>query len=490
MYFKPGEIPVSRGQVLGLTGQSGTAGPHLHFEVRDAAQRPLNPLARGFAVQDTFAPVISSLHAIPMTPAARVGAGGDILVVSAPGGAALGDTLPELEISGPVAFTARVVDHVDVRGYRLEPEQLTVQLDGRTVYRADNTVFAFDQGSRSRLEWYGRFARRERWLHRRPADDVPGRRGTVWPLGSDGSGLAPGLHHLTVAVRDHAGNLARTVLPLRVGEDPGSCPGWRPDTLTVAPGLPRGALDGVRLNPFFVAGPNAPEWTVRRLDPAGGDPVLEPAELRLRPVRIPPAALVRALAQHLEPTGTAAYVLSGDLPLESALPVEFPAWEEPAADPGRWRVYRWNGEDWQAVSDVITGPGGKPGFKLTAGGLHAVLVDVRAPDLRLPGARDGVLMVAPGPRSTVPGVTFPRWKIFPVAFSEQGSGIDPSSAEVTLDGVPLVVEPDLPRARLLVELPARTSPGSHRLTVGLSDVCGNRSVGQWNLECTEEGLSP
>ena len=48
-------LPVKAGEVLGLSGQSGTSGPHLHFEIRDAAQRPLNPLDWGFAVADTFA---------------------------------------------------------------------------------------------------------------------------------------------------------------------------------------------------------------------------------------------------------------------------------------------------------------------------------------------------------------------------------------------------------------------------------------------------
>ena len=35
--------PVTAGQVLGLSGQSGTGGPHLHFEVR-RKRRPQDPL--------------------------------------------------------------------------------------------------------------------------------------------------------------------------------------------------------------------------------------------------------------------------------------------------------------------------------------------------------------------------------------------------------------------------------------------------------------
>jgi len=65
LQFAPGEIKVLRGEVLGLTGESGTGGPHLHFEVRDPDNGPVNPLAMGFAVPDTIAPVIHAVRAVP-----------------------------------------------------------------------------------------------------------------------------------------------------------------------------------------------------------------------------------------------------------------------------------------------------------------------------------------------------------------------------------------------------------------------------------------
>jgi hypothetical protein len=49
-------VPVGRGASVGLIGSSGTStGAHLHFEIRDDADRPLNPalfLGRTFAVAD------------------------------------------------------------------------------------------------------------------------------------------------------------------------------------------------------------------------------------------------------------------------------------------------------------------------------------------------------------------------------------------------------------------------------------------------------
>ena len=55
---------VKKGDIIGYTGNSGgSAGPHLHFEIRDAHQRPLNPLNFGIKVKDTRKPKIKALYA-------------------------------------------------------------------------------------------------------------------------------------------------------------------------------------------------------------------------------------------------------------------------------------------------------------------------------------------------------------------------------------------------------------------------------------------
>lgn len=44
LYPKANELPVKKGQLIARTGQSGAGPPHLHFEIRDDRERPLNPL--------------------------------------------------------------------------------------------------------------------------------------------------------------------------------------------------------------------------------------------------------------------------------------------------------------------------------------------------------------------------------------------------------------------------------------------------------------
>lgn len=64
LFPKPQELALNKGDLIAYSGNSGgSGGPHLHYEIRAANSKPMNPLLFGYKVKDTKPPRILGLHA-------------------------------------------------------------------------------------------------------------------------------------------------------------------------------------------------------------------------------------------------------------------------------------------------------------------------------------------------------------------------------------------------------------------------------------------
>ncbi|WP_411895646.1 M23 family metallopeptidase [Winogradskyella sp. A2] len=62
----PEELLVDANEVIAFSGNTGgSGGPHLHFEIRDNQERPMNPMLFGIDIKDTKAPFVIGVYAYP-----------------------------------------------------------------------------------------------------------------------------------------------------------------------------------------------------------------------------------------------------------------------------------------------------------------------------------------------------------------------------------------------------------------------------------------
>ena len=141
------ELSVKRGEVIGKAGNSGSSGgPHLHFEIRDANQKPIDPLQFQFKeIVDNVAPYVRKISLTTLGKDSRINgqfgrfefsvkAQGNRYVVQEP-----------IDVYGTVGVEIAAYDKsTGVRNiYGVKRTEL--RLDGESQYLCDTDKFSFAQ---------------------------------------------------------------------------------------------------------------------------------------------------------------------------------------------------------------------------------------------------------------------------------------------------------------------------------------------------------
>lgn len=217
------------GDTVCFSGTAGTSAPHLHFELRDEAGRPYNPLETTFGLEDTRPPIISGLAVVPIESGGGVNGspatGYFDFRASGSRSYAIADTLA---LEGPVGFAVSVWDEQGYGQYRMAPLLVELLLDGEKIYEVRNSVFDYSQTGEVRLEYDVRGdgpANRYLVLFRKRGNTLDGRIGpgiVCWgseaPMGA--VRLEGGVHEIEVVASDAAGNRSSASFHCLVGRKP------------------------------------------------------------------------------------------------------------------------------------------------------------------------------------------------------------------------------------------------------------------------------
>jgi hypothetical protein len=156
----PSKFPVLAGQEIAKSGNTGSSGgPHLHFEIRDAAQNQLNPLLFGFdEIVDTTPPLLQKIALVPMDKDARIegtferkewkpyGEKGSYIITQ------------EIEARGKIAFELMAYDEMEGSDFSFGINYIKVACAGRTLFEYHLTKLPLEH-----TRYLNRFINYETW---------------------------------------------------------------------------------------------------------------------------------------------------------------------------------------------------------------------------------------------------------------------------------------------------------------------------------------
>lgn len=538
--LEAGALRFEAGEVVALSGDTGTGAPHLHLEVREGSV-PVNPIDF-FDVPDRADPRVTALRVVPLTPRARV-EGRLEAVVAAPG-----DTVIAV---GTVGLQVIVEDGTGINGFRLMPRRIQAVFDDGRRYAVDQDRIRF----------------RDRW--QRGLEVVPDGDGTRWLSlyrrrdlthrvrgagGSESGRIRVGerARRVSVLVEDHAGRSSVADVVLRPDpaveaevppfDVPASTGAWvahtpagialgvRPDPAWATPDLVRRRGDGrtlsSRLQSFRDA--EAEWWWVipPREALISGQLVIEQGK-RERVFR----SIVTVDGGEFAPTSpTAVDFLDGevrvripgaeDMSTDTVLWIDPVATDAPALHDGTGAAFevvapgaafrrgievsvavggaadeftlaaRDRRGRWSSESGVESDPD-RPGAirtRLTDTGVYRVIRDVSPPAVgpfRVEGrvVRGRVTLSA---RARIDhGVARPRWPAIVLDVADHASGIDPDGVTVTLGGQRYPARPELEDDHVWIEWDVDPGPGVHDLRVEVADRLGNVATTRLTVELVD-----
>ncbi len=210
-YLEPHEFPVKKGQLLAYSGATGIGPPHLHFEMRDAYQHPLNPLVNGFSLFDQTPPIPKRVAVKPLNQGSRVGGLPETKIYELKLESGEYRSSEPIHFSGEIGLALESYDQAEKGGNHFATYATEVSLNSKIIFSSEYKKFSYANTNQINLD-------RDFSLYNSGVGIfqnlyvIPGNRLEFYQKLSSGLGtisdsaLESGMHKLKILLKDARGN--------------------------------------------------------------------------------------------------------------------------------------------------------------------------------------------------------------------------------------------------------------------------------------------
>ncbi len=222
LFPKEEALKISKKEIVALSGNTGgSGGPHLHYEIRDAKARPINPMLFGIDIKDTKNPQIRAAVVYPFGVTSHVSQSNkvkELTFMAQSDGTLLAQ---KIEAYGTLGFGVNSVDKQDGALNNNGIFNLEMRVNGSIVYQHTVDKFSFSETRYlNTFIDFGRFYKKRQRIQKtfvEPANQL-----SIYNnLNNKGYVTIKDGHSYTVEIiaKDFKGNSKKLIIPIKGVKD-------------------------------------------------------------------------------------------------------------------------------------------------------------------------------------------------------------------------------------------------------------------------------